>query len=249
MTQSSRTALGVAWLRAAHQVLDNAPLLLEDHVAPALFSADAIGLLRSSTAGLQTSGARALRSHVMLRSRFAEDRLALSVARGVRQYVILGAGYDTFSVRQPAWAASLRVIEVDQPATQADKRVRIEQAGLAVPDNVIFLPVDFEIETVAEGLGRSGVHREEPTFFSWLGVTVYLTETAIDSVLRTIQPIRWEAKSCSPLYRCGTRLLMTRASLPSPIGRRKWANLGLRTSPLRTLRANSERLAFAPSNF
>lgn len=160
MTQSSRTALGVAWLRAAHQVLDNAPLLLEDHVAPALFSADAIGLLRSSTAGLQTSGARALRSHVMLRSRFAEDRLALSVARGVRQYVILGAGYDTFSVRQPAWAASLRVIEVDQPATQADKRVRIEQAGLAVPDRAAkvgepwltyFTPEDIESKLRAAG--------------------------------------------------------------------------------------------------
>src|SRR5262249_6418736 len=109
----SRTALGVAWYRAAHQVFDK-PLILEDPVVLALFGPTAIEHLHRQHKEFQRPGARALRAHVVLRSRFAEDRLALAIERGVTQYIILGAGYDTFCLRQPAWARSLRIIEVDQ---------------------------------------------------------------------------------------------------------------------------------------
>jgi methyltransferase (TIGR00027 family) len=135
---------------------------------------------------VQSPGARALRSHIVLRSRFAEDQLEVAAARGVRQYVILGAGYDTFIVRQPEWARALRITEVDRPETQAAKRARLETAALAVPGNVTFAGIDFESETLAAALRRHGVELGEPVFFSWLGVTMYLTEPAIDAVLRTV---------------------------------------------------------------
>lgn len=182
----SRTALGVAWLRAAHQLLDPPPRVLEDPAAVALFGAGAEEALRSAAPRLQTPGARGLRAHVLLRSRYAEDRLERAVARGVRRYVVLGAGYDTFIVRQPAWARELRITEVDRAAIQEGKRERLAEVGLAVPGNVEFLSMDFESETLAEGLRRGGVRGSEPAFFSWLGVTMYLTEPAIDAVLATV---------------------------------------------------------------
>lgn len=182
----SRTAAGVAWLRAAHQLLDAPPLILDDPAIVALLGTDTAELLRSGEARLQLPGVRALRSHIVLRSRFAEDQLEAAVARGVRQYVILGAGYDTFIVRQPEWARSIRIIEVDRPDTQSAKRASLEAAALDVPANVTFAGVDFESETLADGLHRNGVRLDEPAFFSWLGVTMYLTEPAIDAVLRTV---------------------------------------------------------------
>lgn len=183
---ASRTAAGVAWLRAAHQILDAAPLILRDPAVLTLLGDDVLDRLRRDPAPVQTPGARALRSHVVLRSRFAEDRLEAAVRRGVRRYIVLGAGYDTFIARQPEWAQALRVIEVDQPATQAAKRERLASAGMAVPDNVRFADVDFEVETILAGLRRHDVRLDEPTFFSWLGVTVYLTEPAIDAVFEAV---------------------------------------------------------------
>ena len=180
------TAAGVAWLRAAHQLLDSAPRILNDPVVLRLLPERVIEALRADASPAQSDGARALRSHVVLRSRFAEDRLQLAMQRGVRQYLILGAGYDTFIARQPEWARALRIVEVDRPAIQAQKRERLAEIGVAVPENVRFVSIDFEAETLVEGLARQGVSLEEPTFFSWLGVTMYLTEPAIDAVLLTV---------------------------------------------------------------
>jgi methyltransferase (TIGR00027 family) len=123
---------------------------------------------------------------VVLRSRFTEDRLKQAVARGVSQYVILGAGYDTFIARQPDWARALRVVEVDAAATQAEKRSRLEAAQIAVPANVVFVGFDFREGTFIDALRRHGVTTAVPTFFSWLGVTMYLTETAIDATLAAV---------------------------------------------------------------
>jgi methyltransferase (TIGR00027 family) len=184
--KESRTALGVAWLRAAHQVLDSMPLILEDATVVELLGRDVVERVAHSSARLQTPGARLLRSHVMLRSRFTEDRLEQSLGRGVKQFVILGAGYDTFFARQPAWAEELKIFEIDQPATQADKLARIAAAGMKVPSNVIFGSVDFEVESVENGLERHGVNFNAPTVFSWLGVTMYLTESAIDATLNAV---------------------------------------------------------------
>jgi methyltransferase (TIGR00027 family) len=94
----------------------------------------------------------------------------------VRQYVVLGAGLDTFAYRNPH--SGLRVFEVDHPATQAWKRERLEAAGIAIPTSLTFAPIDFERRTLADGLGQSGFNGSAAAFFSWLGVTPYLTREA-----------------------------------------------------------------------
>lgn len=123
---------------------------------------------------------------MVLRSRFAEDRLAAAVDRGVTQYVILGAGFDTFAVRQPPWAQSLRILEVDHAGTQELKRSHLAAAGLAVPPNAGFATIDFERESLRAGLLRHAISPTARTFFSWLGVTMYLREDAVDAVLRSV---------------------------------------------------------------
>lgn len=180
---SSRTALGVAALRAVHQVLDAEPRILEDPVITRMMDPQLFEKIRTEPEAFQTPGSRGLRAHVVLRSRFAEDKLAEAVGHGVTQYVVLGAGLDTFACRQPAWAEALRIFEVDHPASQQAKRERLHAAGIAPPPNLVFAPVDFEIQTLAEGLGSAGFDRGKPAFFSWLGVTMYLTETATNAVL------------------------------------------------------------------
>ncbi len=118
-----------------------------------------------------------------MRSRYAEDALAQAVARGVRQYVILGAGLDTFAYRNP-YSERLKVLEVDHPSTQAWKRRRLQEARIEIPGSLTFAPVNFESQTLADGLARAGFRTDEPAFFSWLGVVVYLTKTAVMQTLR-----------------------------------------------------------------
>jgi len=183
---TSRTALGTAYLRAAHQLFDAPPRILEDPVAVPLLGAEAVRRLHERKQSLQAPGRLGLRSHVVLRSRFAEDRLEAAARRGASQYVILGAGFDTFALRQPEWAHALRIFEVDHAGTQATKQGLFEKAGLSMPANASFAAVDFEQESLESGLRRCGVDFTLPTFFSWLGVTMYLRRDAVDAVLRTI---------------------------------------------------------------
>jgi len=181
--EASKTAVGVALLRLAHQLIDAEPRILDDPVAIALAGPEVIEAVRARADELQVPATRALRAHVLLRSRYAEDCLAEAYDRGVRQYVVLGAGGDTFAYRQPAWARDLRVIEVDHPASQQQKRARLAASRVVVPANVEFAAVDFETVSLAEGLVRAGFDLARPAFFSWLGVTMYLTEDAVDAVL------------------------------------------------------------------
>ncbi|HZR36177.1 MAG TPA: class I SAM-dependent methyltransferase [Nevskia sp.] len=180
---SSRTALAVAWLRAAHQVLEAAPRILEDPVAVPLLGGDTAQRIRAGAPRFQTAAARGLRSHVVLRSRHAEEQLRRAVARGAVQYVLLGAGYDTFALRQPDWARPLRIFEVDHPGSQAEKRRCMAQAGLEAPANLRFAPVDFERESLLDGLRRHRIDPSVPTFFAWLGVTMYLSKGAVAATL------------------------------------------------------------------
>jgi hypothetical protein len=106
------------------------------------------------------------------------------VGGGVRQYVVLGAGLDTFAYRQPSWANPLRIFEIDHPTTQHWKRRRLAEASVSVPDNVSFVPVDFEKTSLAAALLQSGLISGAATFFSLLGVSQYLTEDALDESLR-----------------------------------------------------------------
>ena len=184
--EASRTALATAYLRAAHQLLDAAPKILDNPIAVRLLGEDASRKIRESADRYRNPETQAMRSHVVLRSRFAEDRLAAAVQRGVSQYVILGAGFDTFAFRQPAWAKSLKIFEIDHSSTQSVKRSFITKARLDLAANVSFAQIDFEHESLLEGLCRHHVSMEEPAFFSWLGVTVYLKEAAIDAALKSM---------------------------------------------------------------
>jgi methyltransferase (TIGR00027 family) len=179
----SSTAAGVATLRAAHQLLDGEPKILDDPIAVRLLDPGTLERIRREPELFAHPGALALRSHVVLRSRFTEDRLAEAVGRGVGQYVVLGAGFDTFAYRQPEWAHGLRLFEVDHPASQRAKVARLTAAGVALPANLELVPIDFEHVTIEEGMARSGFDPRLPALFSWLGVTMYLTLPAIDAVL------------------------------------------------------------------
>ena len=183
---TSRTALGTAYMRAAHQLLDRPPRILEDPIALRLLGSSAAQRIKDFAEQYQTPELRGLRSHVVLRSRFAEDRLAAAVGRGVTQYVVLGAGFDTFALRQPTWAQALTILEIDHEGTQSTKRDQLVAAGLTMPKNANFATIDFEHESLRDGLTRYHVSADEPTFFSWLGVTMYLNENAIDGVLKSI---------------------------------------------------------------
>jgi methyltransferase (TIGR00027 family) len=182
--QPSRTAWSVALLRAAHQLLDE-PIVLPDPVALPILGPDAAAALRADPFPYNEPISRGLRAAVVVRSRFAEEELADRVAAGVPQYVVLGAGLDTFAYRNPHGAA-LQIYEVDHPSTQQWKRQLLEQAEIGLPPNLTFAPVDFEHQALAQVLEDSGLRRDRPTCFSWLGVTMYLTEAAIMEVLGVV---------------------------------------------------------------
>ena len=121
-----------------------------------------------------------------MRSRYAEDRLAAAVAQGVRQYVVLGAGLDTFACRNPHARVGLRVFEVDHPATQRLKRERLDQARIALPPELAFVPIDFETQTLPQQLAGAGFRFDRPAFFSMLGVAIYLTDAAVMETMRVV---------------------------------------------------------------
>jgi methyltransferase (TIGR00027 family) len=171
----SHTAVGVAMLRAAHLLLDPGSPILDDGVILQLLAGGTGEWIRSHSFRYQTPGARALRSHVLVRSRYAEDCLAEAAARGVSQYMLLGAGLDTFAYRQPPWAAGLRIVEADHPLSQAHKRDLLARAGVMVPPNVSYLPLDLATSSLATALGESGLDPRGPVFISWLGVMSYLS--------------------------------------------------------------------------
>lgn len=150
----SRTALRVALSRAAHQALDE-PRILDDPLAMRIVGASAARQLLAEPQSYQALPARYLRGFLVARSRVAEDTLAGAVARGVRQYVVLGAGLDTFAYRNPHTA--LRVFEVDYPATQAWKKQHLAQADIAIPDSLIYVPVDFDTQSLTDSLYAAGL--------------------------------------------------------------------------------------------
>jgi methyltransferase (TIGR00027 family) len=177
--QASRTALGAAAYRAVHQTLDGG-VIFRDPLAVRILDDETRAGLDEMAADVSL---RPMRLMIAARSRFSEETLAACVARGVRQVVVLGAGLDTFSLRNPYAELGVRVFEVDYPATQDWKRERLEQAGLTVPELLTFAPVDFERQSLADGLAAAGFHVDRPAFFQWLGVIPYLTREAIAQTL------------------------------------------------------------------
>jgi methyltransferase (TIGR00027 family) len=182
-SQPSRTAQGAAMHRAAHQLLDS-PLVLADPFAMAIIGEAAAETLRNGEDRHAQARAIGMRALIVARSRFAEDCFAGAYAHGVRQYVVLGAGLDTFAYRSPFSEA--RVFEIDHPATQRWKQARLAETGIAVPASTTYTPVDFESETIVEGLQRVAFDFAQPAFFAWLGVTPYLTPDTIMGTLGII---------------------------------------------------------------
>ena len=184
--QPSHTAERAAMRRAAHQLLDD-PRVHDDPLALAILGSEQAAALRADPQRFEDSPlSRVLRAFLAVRSRVAEDTLAHAVAAGLRQYVILGAGLDTFAYRNPH--PGLRVFEVDHPATQAWKRQRLAHARIVVPEGVTFVAVDFATEPLPEALRAAGLRSDEPTFFSWLGVTPYLESADVLATLAAIAP-------------------------------------------------------------
>ncbi len=179
----SRTAFGAALHRAAHQ-LGTKPLVFDDPLALAIVGPEAEQALRE---GSEPRLARpAMQAFLAARGRFAEDCLAEAVARGVTRYVLLGAGLDTFAFRAATRFPTLSIFEIDHPATQAWKRARVAEAGLTPSPHLTYVPIDFERQTLREGLAASGFAFDVPAMFAWLGVVPYLSEAAIDATLGVV---------------------------------------------------------------
>ncbi|HKN00304.1 MAG TPA: class I SAM-dependent methyltransferase [Candidatus Binataceae bacterium] len=181
----SKTSEAAAVHRAVHQLFDDQPKILLDPIALRIAE-----MPKDIDLNLEASkpAFKQVRSRLVMRSRYAEDCLADTVAqRAIQQYLILGAGLDTFAFRQPSWARSIEIFEVDHPATQRDKRERLETAGLLAPANLHFAPVDFESTSLSDALRECGFDFGSGTFCSWLGVTYYLTEEAIDRTLEIVR--------------------------------------------------------------
>jgi methyltransferase (TIGR00027 family) len=182
----SATAQRVAMRRAAHQLLDD-PKVFDDPLALRIIGKESASALQADPHRFEaTPLSPYLRAFVAARSRYAEDKLAAGVRHGVCQYVILGAGLDTFAYRNPYPEGVLNVFEVDHPKTQAWKRARLEEIGITLRGDLTFAPVDFETQTLAERLQATGCDPGKCTFFSWLGVTEYLTTEAVMATLRFI---------------------------------------------------------------
>jgi methyltransferase (TIGR00027 family) len=200
-SQVSITALVCAFTRAYHAENDT-PKIFDDFVASTLFTPEEKAFFRKSVASLlsnydpQAAVAHpdeedALRivmqvynsSTILSRARFTEDCLDKTVEQGTTQYMVLGAGFDTFALRHPDLADRLQVFEVDHPATQANKRERILRINPTLPANLHLIPVDFSKDDLEVSLLNAGYNPAIPGFMSWLGVTYYLEQPAIHATL------------------------------------------------------------------
>ena len=183
--QPSKTALRVALRRAAHQVHDARPLIFDDPLAVRILGPEYADEVQRTPDSVKRPFSAAIRAFMVVRARLAEDTLAAGVAeRGVTQYLVLGAGLDTFACRNPY--AGLRVFEVDHPATQAWKLDRLKTAGIVAPETAAFVAVDFETDSLRAKLQGAGFHFEQPTVVAWLGVVPYLTPEAFRATMRVL---------------------------------------------------------------
>ena len=183
-TAPDSTAVRVALWRALHVQIDAPPHVLEDEIGLQL-AAPADGW--QARPDMDPAGTRGFRASIVARARFIEDLVTEQAGRGVSQYVILGAGLDTFAQRRPEIAAGMRVFEVDQPGPQAWKRRRLAELGLGVPDWLRLVPVDFErSEPWWEPLAEAGFGVGQPAVVASTGVSMYLTKEATAATLRQL---------------------------------------------------------------
>ena len=181
----SLTAYKAAMMRAAHQILDK-PKVFEDPIALRIIGNQSASYIHSKKRSFKTKLQNYLRAIVVARNRFVEDELCGAIKRGVRQYVILGAGFDTFAYRNPYTSNGLRVFEVDHPATQEWKRKQLKAVGIQIPETLAFVPLDFNSQSIGDKLRKAGFRIAERSLFSWLGVTMYLTRETMMATLEHI---------------------------------------------------------------
>lgn len=188
--QSSRTAAGAAALRANHFQNSVDPVFadpyaydLTSHGWQKLLSSPQLLKLMNSAAFNRTLGL--LTGQVVGRSRYAEDLLQHALSDHMHQYVLVGAGLDSFALRQSNRYPNLKIFEIDHPDTQAAKRHKLKQLG-PVPTNVEFVAIDFEKESLADALARSSYDQTTASFFSWLGTTHYLEPQTTLNTLKNI---------------------------------------------------------------
>ncbi len=199
---ASTTSLATSRMRAIHTRRDPQPILHDpwgDRLVPASLL---VAFLNPAVAHSSSDGensedpladladdflrASPAYTNVITRSRYTEDALSEALARGVRQYVLIGAGFDSYALRRPAQARDLQVFEVDHPATQALKRRRIAECGITIETGVHFVAADLAKEGLDAALSKTTFSKSAPTFFSWLGVTMYLTRAANMAALKSI---------------------------------------------------------------
>jgi methyltransferase (TIGR00027 family) len=176
-------AARVALWRALHLAVDAPPHVLEDRIGLRLLAPGAGWRGRGD---MDPDFTRPFRASIVARARFAEDLVLDQVARGVGQYVILGAGLDSFAQRRPDVAGRLQVFEIDRPGPQAWKRRRLAELGLGVPDWLRFVPADVEAGAWRGGLAAAGFDERRPAVVAAMGVSMYLTREVNAAVLRQV---------------------------------------------------------------
>ena len=181
--QASVSMVRTAIRRAAHQLLD-LPRIFEDPVAVGLVPEATEYAILATADEHRAPLSTLLRGLFAFRNRFTEDRLTEAAARGVRQYVVVGAGLDTFAWRQPPFARDMQIFYVDHPASLAWTMVRFQQCGLPMPANLSFVAADLEARELAIRLEERGFKHEAGVFCSVLGVTQYITRDAVEALAR-----------------------------------------------------------------
>ena len=241
----SRSALTVASLRAVHQLLDE-PLVFPDPIALPLLGAATEAALRDDPFVLNDPISRGLRGALVARSRFVEGELSRCVAAGVRQYVLLGAGLDTFAYRNPHRDERLRVFEVDHPGTQRWKQRLLAEAGIGVPASLTFVPADLERDDLGSALWQAGFRADQAACVSWMGVTMYLTADAVAATLRTVAGFAAGSRLCFN-YSVPVKMLNPVERVVNEVMEQRLAALG---EPwLATVRSNAVAEATARTGF
>ena len=242
--EPSRSALRVASLRSVHQLLDE-PLVLPDPIALSLLGASTEAALRDDPFALNDPS-RGLRGTLVARSRFVEDELSSCVAAGVRQYLVVGAGLDTFAYRNPYRDEGLRVFEVDRPGTQRWKQQLLAEASIGVPASLTFVPADSERDDLGSAPRRAGLRADRAACVSWMGVTMHLTADAVAATLRTVAGFAAGSRLCFN-YSVPVKMLNPVERVVNEVMEQRLAALG---EPwLATVRSNAVAEATARTGF
>lgn len=228
-TAPSATASGAAMLRAAHLLVDDEPKIFRDEWA-VFFLDERRRRMAANREAMGTDITRASRSTVCARSVLTEAEVDAFVEAGGAQYVVLGAGYDSFALRRGDLADRLTVFEVDHPSTQRAKRAALAAGGVPEPAHVRFVPVDFEVDRLETELAKAGWRRDRPSVFSWLGVTMYLTDAATFATLELVAScarttsIVFQYSVTGPTVQAGDLEIRDRASQGVAAAGEPWIN-------------------------